>query len=93
MGLNWPFRSRKDFDKFVQVNRKKKQIGTGLGLSIVKQLFGPFDSDITLQSSVGKGTEFNQFVIAFEHNMERTEIINNIQVKLVQHKWYILVVG
>jgi hypothetical protein len=44
--------------------------------------FRSFDSDITLQSSVGKGTEF-QFVVAFEHNMDRTaEIINNIQVEI-----------
>lgn len=78
-----PLDQEKIFDKFVQVNRKETDYqGTGLGLSIVKQLLGLFDSDITLQSSVGKGTEF-QFVIAFEHNMERTaEIINNIQVEI-----------
>lgn len=78
-----PLDQEKIFDKFVQVNRKETDYqGTGLGLSIVKQLLGLFDSDITLQSSVGKGTEF-QFVIAFEHNMERTvEIINDIQVEI-----------
>ncbi|MFV8355641.1 response regulator [Flavobacterium sp. XS1P32] len=78
-----PLDQEKIFDKFVQVNRKETDYqGTGLGLSIVKQLLGLFDSDISLQSSVGKGTEF-QFVIAFEHNMERTaEIINNIQVEI-----------
>ena len=78
-----PLDQEKIFDKFVQVNRKETDYqGTGLGLSIVKQLLGLFDSEITLQSSVGKGTEF-QFVIAFEHNMERTaEIINNIQVEI-----------
>lgn len=78
-----PLDQEKIFDKFVQVNRKETDYqGTGLGLSIVKQLLGLFDSDITLQSSVGKGTEF-QFVIAFEHNMDRTaEIINDIQVEI-----------
>ena len=78
-----PLDQEKIFDKFVQVNRKETDYqGTGLGLSIVKQLLGLFDSDISLESSVGKGTEF-QFVIAFEHNMERTaEIINNIQVEI-----------
>lgn len=78
-----PLDQEKIFDKFVQVNRKETDYqGTGLGLSIVKQLLGLFDSDISLQSSVGKGTEF-QFVIAFEHNMQRTaEIINNIQVEI-----------
>lgn len=73
----------KIFDKFVQVSRKETDYqGTGLGLSIVKQLLGLFDSDISLQSTIGKGTSF-KFVIAFEFNPERTtEIINNIQVDM-----------
>ncbi len=73
----------KIFDKFVQVNRKETDYqGTGLGLSIVKQLLGLFDSDISLESTIGKGTSF-KFVIAFEFNPERTtEIINNIQVDM-----------
>lgn len=73
----------KIFDKFVQVSRKETDYqGTGLGLSIVKQLLGLFDSDISLVSTLGKGTSF-KFVIAFEFNPERTtEIINNIKVDL-----------
>lgn len=73
----------KIFDKFVQVSRKETDYqGTGLGLSIVKQLLGLFDSDISLESTIGKGTSF-KFVIAFEFNPERTtEIINNIQVDM-----------
>ncbi|MGZ9736092.1 response regulator [Flavobacterium sp. GNP002] len=74
---------KKIFDKFVQVSRKETDYqGTGLGLSIVKQLLGLFDSDISLESTIGKGTSF-KFVIAFEFNPERTtEIINNIQVDM-----------
>lgn len=73
----------KIFDKFVQVGRKETDYqGTGLGLSIVKQLLGLFNSEISLESTIGKGTTF-KFVIAFEFNPERTtEIINNIQVDL-----------
>jgi signal transduction histidine kinase/CheY-like chemotaxis protein len=73
----------KIFDKFVQVGRKETDYqGTGLGLSIVKQLLGLFNSDISLESAVGKGTSF-KFVIAFEFNPERTtEIINNILVDM-----------
>lgn len=73
----------KIFDKFVQVSRKETDYqGTGLGLSIVKQLLGLFNSNISLESVIGKGTSF-KFVIAFEFNPERTtEIINNIQVDM-----------
>ncbi|MDI6050120.1 response regulator [Flavobacterium sp. XS2P24] len=73
----------KIFDKFVQVSRKDTDYqGTGLGLSIVKQMLGLFDSDISLESAIGKGTSF-KFIIAFEFNPERTtEIINNIQVDM-----------
>ena len=78
-----PLDQGKIFDKFVQVNRKETDYqGTGLGLSIVKQLLELFNSDISLVSSVGLGTEF-QFVIAFEYNLEQTaEIINNIEVEI-----------
>jgi signal transduction histidine kinase/CheY-like chemotaxis protein len=71
------------FDKFVQVSRQETDYqGTGLGLSIVKQMLGLFDSEISLDSAVGKGTSF-KFVIAFEFNPERKiEIINNIQVDM-----------
>lgn len=76
-----PVNQEKIFDKFVQVSRNETDYqGTGLGLSIVKQLLGLFNSDISLESSIGKGTSF-KFIIAFEFDPERTsEIINNIQV-------------
>ena len=77
----------KIFEKFVQVGRKEVDYqGTGLGLSIVKRLLGLFDSDISLESTVGVGTEFT-FIIAFEFDPEKTnEIINNIPVDLSSNK-------
>ncbi|MFV5686017.1 response regulator [Flavobacterium sp. GB2R13] len=77
----------KIFEKFVQVGRKEVDYqGTGLGLSIVKRLLGLFDSDISLESTIGVGTEFT-FTIAFEYDPEKTnEIINNIPVDLSTYK-------
>ena len=73
----------KIFDKFVQVGRKDNDYqGTGLGLSIVKQLLILFNSTISLESKIGKGTTFT-FKIAFDYDPIKTnEIINNIQVDL-----------
>lgn len=77
----------KIFEKFVQVGRKEDDYqGTGLGLSIVKRLLKLFGSDISLESSVGVGTEF-AFTIAFESDTNKSnEIINNIQVDLSLNK-------
>lgn len=77
----------KIFEKFVQVGRKEIDYqGTGLGLSIVKRLLGLFNSDISLKSEIGVGTEFT-FTIAFEYDPEKTnEIINNIPVDLSSNK-------
>ncbi|MFV8346128.1 response regulator [Flavobacterium sp. ZB4P13] len=77
----------KVFEKFVQVGRKEEDYqGTGLGLSIVKRLLELFGSDISLESTLGLGTEFT-FTIAFECNTDKTnDIINNIQVDLSSNK-------
>ena len=77
----------KIFEKFVQVGRKEDDYqGTGLGLSIVKCLLKLFGSDISIESAIGIGTEFN-FTIAFESDINKTnEIINNIQVDLSLNK-------
>jgi signal transduction histidine kinase len=77
----------KIFEKFVQVGRKEDDYqGTGLGLSIVKRLLKLFGSDISVQSTIGVGTEFT-FTIAFESDATKSnEIINNIQVDLSLNK-------
>lgn len=73
----------KIYDKFVQIGRKDDDYqGTGLGLSIVQRLIELFNSEITLESELNKGTTFT-FSIAFESDAEKTrEIINNIEVDL-----------
>ena len=77
----------KIFEKFVQVGRKADDYqGTGLGLTIVKSLLKLFGSAISIESTVGIGTEFN-FTIAFESDTNKTnEIIKNIQVDLSLNK-------
>ena len=49
------------FDPFVQVNRTRISNieGTGLGLAISRDLARGMDSDITVRSTVGKGSEFS----------------------------------
>ncbi len=73
----------KIFEKFVQVGRKETDYqGTGLGLTIVKHLLSLFDSTISLESVVDKGSTFT-FTIAFDHDPEMTtKIINEIDVDL-----------
>lgn len=77
----------KIFEKFVQVGRKADDYqGTGLGLTIVKSLLKLFGSAISIESTVGVGTEFN-FTIAFESDTNKiNEIIKNIQVDLSLNK-------
>ena len=83
----------KIFEKFVQVGRKEIDYqGTGLGLSIVKRLLELFNSSISIQSEIGKGTTFT-FEIAFEYNPEKTiEIINKIQVDLTSSEIFSVLV-
>jgi signal transduction histidine kinase/CheY-like chemotaxis protein len=60
----------KIFDNFTQIKQEKQEFeGSGLGLSIVKKLISLFDSDITLLSTLGKGSTFT-FSIAFENSNE-----------------------
>ncbi|WP_340063825.1 response regulator [Ascidiimonas aurantiaca] len=63
------------FDSFaqgsVQINRKYG--GTGLGLTIVKSLLSLFDSEIRLESSVGKGSCF-MFDLTFGVPVKAEEI-------------------
>ncbi|WP_367752615.1 response regulator [Flavobacterium sp. WC2430] len=83
----------KIFEKFVQVGRKEIDYqGTGLGLSIVKRLLELFNSAISLQSEIGKGTTFI-FEIAFECDPAKTvEIINKIHVDLTSSEIFSVLV-
>lgn len=63
----------------LQINRKYG--GTGLGLSIVKNLLELMDSEIFLESELGKGSKF-WFNITYEisENEEKQREINEIEV-------------
>lgn len=73
----------KIFDKFVQIGRNDSDYqGTGLGLTIVKRLLNLFNSEIVIESEVGKGTIFS-FILIFESDVEKTNtLINNYKVDL-----------
>lgn len=84
----------KIFEKFVQVGRNDTDYqGTGLGLSIVKRLLELFNSEIILESVLGKGTSFT-FTIPFESDASKTnEIIKNMNVDLTtNHVFKVLIV-
>ncbi len=54
----------KIFDRFYQVkNKHRKGKHSGLGLAIVKQIIALHDSQISVESSLGKGTKFS-FMLA-----------------------------
>ncbi|WP_152973896.1 tetratricopeptide repeat-containing hybrid sensor histidine kinase/response regulator [Zhouia amylolytica] len=76
--------SKKDqeqiFENFAQLDRGNNEYqGTGLGLSIVKKLIEIFDSQITLESELGKGSRFS-FTIKFDYN--EGDIIENVYEEL-----------
>ena len=90
------------FDSFsqgsVQINRKYG--GTGLGLTIVKSLLGLFNSDIQLESEVGKGSCFffdilfdiPEFVTEEETSKEDAAAISEEATQDILSQLHILVV-
>lgn len=68
------------FDPFTQEYSKvhKEQKGTGLGLAIVKQIVDLVDGTITVQSELGKGTEFIVDLFAC-HVTDAEEISTKVQ--------------
>ena len=58
-------RQKEIFNEFSQFNISQISQGAGLGLPIVKKLLELHESDISLQSEVGKGTQVD-FTIRFE---------------------------
>jgi CheY-like chemotaxis protein/two-component sensor histidine kinase len=84
------------FDSFsqgsVQINRKYG--GTGLGLTIVKSLLELLESDIQLESKLGKGSTF-RFSLKFDKVEEETldtEIISEEKTDLKNRKFKVLLV-
>lgn len=77
------------FEEFYQENTKtnKSYKGTGLGLSIVKRIITAMNSQISIESALGKGTAFN-FELVFskidQNGQETTahkKLLNNIEGK------------
>lgn len=59
------------FDRFYTVNKAKSEESSGLGLAIVKNIISSHGSEITVNSTVGEGTEFCFWLPAFvERNQE-----------------------
>ena len=70
----------KIFDRFVQINANNDNYqGSGLGLSIVKKLISLFESEIQLQSELGKGTTFN-FTIKFKNVSSESSENANVEI-------------
>lgn len=68
------------FDKFYQANRGQKNLdGTGLGLSVVKYLLRALDSEIKVESSLGKGSKFyfELTLLNNKDNVKKATIENN----------------
>jgi signal transduction histidine kinase len=67
----------KIFDEFFRSENAKKEvkIGTGLGLSIVKQIVENYGGNITVQSELGEGTQFN--IMFPKQNIVNTESVGS----------------
>lgn len=65
------------FDAFTQASSSTTRNfgGTGLGLTIVKRLLKLFESDISVTSTIGKGSEFS-FEIQFTNSDEKSEFVS-----------------
>lgn len=56
------------FDEFLQSNNNTQHQGTGLGLPIVKKILDIYESEITIKSTVGEGTEID-FDLCYEETI------------------------
>ncbi len=82
-GIGIPAHKHKEiFESFTQadVNTTRKYGGTGLGLSITKHLVNKFNSELYLESEIGKGTTFH-FTLELFINANRKMYINDDRSK------------
>jgi len=61
------------FDEFLQSNNNDQHQGTGLGLPIVKKILDIYESEITIKSTVGEGTEIDFELCYEETKLESTQ--------------------
>jgi CheY-like chemotaxis protein len=68
------------FETFTQAKTdiSRKYGGTGLGLAITKKLLKLHNSDITVKSKEGKGTEFS-FDIQFSKATQQTRLVKSVE--------------
>lgn len=73
------------FDNFVQIKNKKISYqGSGIGLSIVHYLIEMFESEIEIESDLGKGCSFS-FTIKFKKcNQEPKSFSNSVDQNLLE---------
>jgi PAS domain S-box-containing protein len=66
------------FDSYTQANSDttRKYGGTGLGLAITRSLVSLYNSTISVQSEIGKGSKFS-FVIDFAQSQESSILVEN----------------
>lgn len=58
-GIGIPYNQQfKIFERFHQVSETHKEVGTGIGLALVKELVALMKGIITVNSEIGKGSEF-----------------------------------
>lgn len=82
-GIGIPREKQKEiFASFTQadVDTTRKYGGTGLGLSISKELVSMFNSELIVDSTLGKGSVF-QFTTEWKINMHRKMYINEEKAK------------
>ena len=85
-GIGIPGNKHKEiFESFTQadVDTTRKYGGTGLGLSITKKLINKFNSELMLESEVGKGSTFH-FTVEMAINANRKMYINEDQTKKLE---------
>jgi PAS domain S-box-containing protein len=81
------------FETFTQAKTDiaRKYGGTGLGLAITKKLLKLYHSDITVQSTEGKGTSFS-FTINFSNVREGDKLITQVSLPSIYTDKRVLVV-